>query len=44
MQTQPGKYTTPGTLKGGTIGVGVTAEKGAYVDLEQEAKRIMMRN
>ena len=39
------EYKTPGTFKGGTIqGVGVTVEKAAYADLEQEAKRIMMRN
>jgi len=39
------EYKTPGTFKGGTIqGVGVSVEKAAYVDLEEEAKRIMMRN
>lgn len=37
-------YKTPGTFKGGTIyGVGVTVEKADYADLEQEAKRLMMR-
>ncbi|HMK37914.1 MAG TPA: sulfatase-like hydrolase/transferase, partial [Bacteroidota bacterium] len=38
------EYKTPGTFKGGTIfGVGVTVEKGQYLDLEGEAKRMMMK-
>jgi len=38
------EYKTPGTFKGGTIFVvGVTVEKAAYADLEQEAKRVLMR-
>ncbi|MBD8487345.1 hypothetical protein IFO69_01155 [Echinicola sp. CAU 1574] len=37
------QYESPGTFKGGTIGgVGVTVEGKAYVDLEAEAKRMMM--
>ncbi|HJZ77981.1 MAG TPA: arylsulfatase [Vicinamibacterales bacterium] len=37
------EYKTPGTFKGGTIFlVGVTVEKGQYLDLEREAKRLMM--
>ena len=36
-------YKTPGTFKGGTIRfVGVTVEKTAYLDLEKEARRLMM--
>ena len=39
------EYKTPGTFRGGEIQfVGVTVEKTAYVDLELEAKRAMMRN
>ena len=38
------EYETPGRFTGGTIfGVGVTVEKTQYLDLEQEAKRMMMR-
>ncbi len=37
------EYKTPGTFKGGTIqGVGVTVEKAEYLDLEKEARRVMM--
>ena len=37
------QYKTPGKFKGGRIfGVGVTVEKTQYVDLEQEAKRLLM--
>ena len=37
------EYKTPGTFHGGMIqGVGVTVEKAAYEDLEQEAKRAML--
>jgi arylsulfatase len=37
-------YKTPGTFKGGMIlAVGVTVEKTQYVDLEQEAKRALLR-
>lgn len=36
-------YTAPGKFRGGTIfGVGVTVEGTPYVDLEAEAKRMMM--
>ncbi len=36
-------YKTPGTFKGGVIQfVGVTVEKAQYVDLEAEAKRVML--
>jgi arylsulfatase len=39
------EYNTPGEFKGGTIfGVGITVEKTQYLDLEQEAKRAMLRN
>jgi arylsulfatase len=39
------EYKSPGTFKGGTIQfVGVTVEKTQYLDLEQEAKRVMMSN
>ena len=39
------EYKTPGKFTGGTIqGVAVSVEKAAYIDLEEEAKRIMMRN
>ena len=39
------EYKTPGTFRGGEIQfVGVTVEKAAYVDLEQEARRAMMKN
>jgi arylsulfatase len=39
------EYKTPGTFRGGKIQfVGVTVEKAQYLDLEQEAKRAMMRN
>jgi arylsulfatase A-like enzyme len=39
------QYKTPGTFKGGTIfGVGVTVEKTQYLDLEQEAKRALLRD
>ena len=38
------EYKTPGTFHGGTIqGVGITVEKAAYADLEQEAKRAILR-
>jgi arylsulfatase len=38
------EYKSPGRFKGGKIyGVGVTVEKGQYVDLQQEAQRMMMR-
>jgi arylsulfatase len=38
------EYQSPGTFKGGTIQfVGVTVEKAQYVDLEQEAQRVLMR-
>jgi arylsulfatase len=38
------EYKTPGTFHGGTIqGVGVTIEKATYQDLEQEAKRALLR-
>ena len=37
------EYTTPGTFKGGRIfGLGVTVEKGQYLDLQKEAQRMMM--
>jgi len=37
------EYKTPGTFKGGTIFlVGVTVEKAQYLDLEREARRLMM--
>ena len=36
-------YETPGTLEGATIQlVGVTVEGTPYVDLEAEARRVMM--
>ena len=39
------EYQTPGEFKGGTIfGVGITVEKTQYLDLEQEAKRVLLRN
>lgn len=39
-----GLYKAPGTFKGGVIfGVGVTTEKTQYLDLENEAKRVMMK-
>jgi hypothetical protein len=39
------QYKAPGTFKGGTIfGVGVTVEKAQYLDLEQEAKRAILRD
>jgi hypothetical protein len=39
------EYTTPGTFHGGTIqGVAITGEKAAYIDLEQEAQRAVMRD
>jgi arylsulfatase A-like enzyme len=39
------QYKAPGTFKGGTIfGVGVTVEKAQYLDLEQEAKRALLRD
>jgi arylsulfatase A-like enzyme len=39
------EYQTPGTFHGGTIqGVGVTVEKAAYIDLEKEAQRALMRD
>ena len=39
------EYKTPGTFRGGEIQfVGVTVEKAAYVDLEQEARRALMKN
>jgi arylsulfatase A-like enzyme len=39
------QYKTPGTFKGGTIfGVGVTVEKAQYLDLENEAKRALIRD
>ena len=38
------QYNSPGTFKGGTIRfVGVTVEKAAYLDLEQEAKAAFAR-
>ena len=38
------EYKSPGMFHGGTIqAVGVTVEKAAYEDLEQEARRAMMR-
>ena len=38
------EYKAPGRFKGGTLfGVGVTVEKTQYLDLEQEAKRMMMQ-
>jgi arylsulfatase len=37
------EYKTPATFKGGTIAfVGVTVEKSPYVDLQQEARRLMI--
>jgi len=37
------EYKTPGTFKGGTIFlVGVTVEKGQYLDLEREARRLLI--
>jgi arylsulfatase len=37
------EYQSPGTFKGGTIQfVGVTTEKTQYLDLQQEARRMMM--
>ncbi|HTO92699.1 MAG TPA: hypothetical protein VMJ70_16325, partial [Candidatus Sulfotelmatobacter sp.] len=37
------QYRAPFAFRGGTIQVvGVTVEKAAYLDLEQEAKRVMM--
>jgi arylsulfatase len=39
------EYKTPGEFHGGTIqGVGVTVEKAAYADLEQEARRALSRD
>ena len=39
------EYKTPGTFRGGEIQfVGVTVEKAAYVDLEKEARRALMKN
>jgi arylsulfatase len=39
------EYKTPGTFHGGTIqGVGVTVEKASYADLEEEARRALMRD
>ena len=39
------EYKTPGEFHGGTIqGVGVTVEKAAYADLEQEARRALARD
>jgi arylsulfatase len=39
------EYKGPGTFHGGTIqGVGVTVEKAAYSDLEQEAQRALLRD
>jgi arylsulfatase len=39
------EYKSPGTFKGGIIQfVGVTVEKSAYKDLEQEARRAMLVN
>lgn len=38
-------YESPGEFHGGTIfGVGITVEKAQYIDLEAEAKRMMMKN
>ena len=38
------EYVAPAEFRGGTIqGVGVTVEKAQYLDLEQEAKRAMLR-
>jgi len=38
------EYTSPGSFKGGKIlFVGITVEKTQYLDLEQEARRVMMR-
>jgi hypothetical protein len=37
------EYKTPGTFRGGKIEcAGVTVEKAQYLDLEQEARRVMM--
>jgi hypothetical protein len=37
------QYRSPGKFHGGTIlGVGVTVEKAAYLDLEKEAQRAFM--
>ena len=37
------EYRTPGTFKGGKIDfAGVTVEKAQYLDLEKEARRVMM--
>jgi hypothetical protein len=39
------QYKTPGKFKGGRIlGVGVTVEKAAYIDLEKEAQRAFTRD
>jgi arylsulfatase len=39
------EYKTPGEFHGGSIrGVGVTVEKAAYADLEQEARRALARD
>ena len=39
------EYKTPGTFTGGTIkGVGISVEKAAYSDLEQEAKRALNKD
>ena len=39
------EYKSPGTFHGGTIqGVGVTVEKAAYVDLENEAARALAKD
>ena len=39
------EYKTPGAFKGGTIlGVGVTVEKGQYLDLQKEAQRLMYKD
>jgi arylsulfatase len=38
------EYKSPGRFRGGKIAfVGVTVEKGQYLDLEKEAQRVMMR-
>jgi arylsulfatase len=38
------EYKAPGRFKGGTLlGIGVTVEKTQYIDLEKEAKRMMMQ-
>jgi hypothetical protein len=39
------EYKSPGTFHGGTIqGVGITVEKAAYADLENEAARALAKD